>query len=132
MLLLAVPVSAAVGLALNWLASELRCEGEGLACNIDDAVGAYGVLIVACLGPLIFGLALFIATNARVLLGIGLILISALAGFYLLAQFDSWRYVGFYPYPALRSFLVMLAPPLATVLTQWLVLYAALARRIIG
>ena len=62
-LLLAVLASAPVGLALNALASELHCEGERLACNIDVAIGAYATIMVAVLGPLIYGVTLVVATN---------------------------------------------------------------------
>ncbi|HEY8276118.1 MAG TPA: hypothetical protein VIG52_03880 [Methyloceanibacter sp.] len=131
-LLLAVLASAPVGLALNALASELHCEGERLACNIDVAIGAYATIMVAVLGPLIYGVTLVVATNRTALLGATLVLLTPLMAAYALAEFDSWRYVGFHPYPALRTFLVMLLPPIATILTQWLALRTAIRRGILS
>jgi hypothetical protein len=111
--------------------STLHCEGERLACNIDVAVGAYATMILAALGPLIFGVTLAVAANQKALLGATLLLLTPLIGGYLLAEFDSWRYVGFYPYPALRTFLVFFLPPFATILTQWLALRIAIRRGIL-
>ena len=45
-------LSFGVGLSAGWLTSLLNCEGEQLACNIDDAVGAYATIIMAVLGAL--------------------------------------------------------------------------------
>jgi hypothetical protein len=115
-------VSAAAGLAVNWLAHELPCDGERLACNIDAAVGAYATLIWAVLGPLVFVVTLLVANNRKALLGATIVLPVPLIGFFLLAKFDSWRYVGFYPDKDLRTFLVMILPPVVAVIVQALFL----------
>jgi hypothetical protein len=125
-------ISLAVGLLVSWLASMLHCEGEGLACNIGDAIGAYATIIVAALAPFIYGVTLAVATNRTALLGATLVLLVPLMVAYLLAESDSWRYVGFYPYPALRTFLVLLLPPFATILAQWLALRTAIRRGILN
>ena len=71
---------------------------------------------------------LSVATNRRALLGATLVLLTPLIAGYVLAEFDTWRYVGFSPYPALRTFLALLVPPLVTILTQWLALRTAILR----
>jgi len=124
-------LSFAIGLAIGSVTSMLHCEGERLACNIDVAIGAYATSILAALGPLIFGVTLAVAANQKALLGATLLLLTPLIGGYLLAEFEGWRYVGFYPYPALRTFLVMFLPPFATILTQWLALRTAIRRGIL-
>jgi hypothetical protein len=124
-------LSFAVGIAIGSVTSLLHCEGEGLACNIDVAVGAYATMMLAALGPLIFGVTLAVATNQKALLGATLLLLTPLVGGYLFAEAEDWRYVGFYPYPALRTFLVVLVPPFATVLTQWFALRTAIRRGIL-
>lgn len=122
MLLVAGGVSLAAGLAASSVAGLLPCRGEGLACNIDAAIGGYGVIIWAALGPLIFGVTLLIAKNRIALAGAMAVLLLPLIGFFCTAKFDSWRYVGFYPYKDLRTFVVMLAPPALTVFVQYLIL----------
>jgi nitrate/nitrite transporter NarK len=131
-LLAALIASFAVGVVLVKLGDFLPCEGEGLACNIDEAVGAYAVLVVAALGPLIYAITLFVATNRTALLGATLVLLTPLVAGYLLAESESWRYVGFYPYSALRTFLVFFLPPCLTLLVQWFVLRLAFQRGILG
>ena len=128
-LLVASVLSLLVGLALGWASALLSCEGEGLACGIDEAVGGYGVLIAAVLGPVIFGVTLSIAPNRTALLGATLVLMTPLVAFYALSTIDAWRYVGFYPYPDLRTFLVLFLPPDATILAQWLILRGELKPR---
>jgi hypothetical protein len=125
MLFVAGLVSLLAGLAFGQIAALLHCKGEGLACNIDAAIGAYGVLIWAVLGPVIFAVTLLVARNRKALLGAAIVLIAPLIAFYGLATSESWRYVGFYPYKDLRTFLVGLAPPLLTVLVQWFILRVA-------
>ncbi len=124
-------LSFAVGVAIGSVTSMLHCEGERLACNIDLAVGAYATMILAAVGPLIFGVTLAVATNQKALLGATLVLLAPLITAYLLAESEGWRYVGFYPYPALRTFLVLFVPPVATILTQWFVLRTAMRRGIL-
>ena len=125
-LLLAILVAAllalAIGLAANWLGALMPCQGEQLACNIDEAIGGYATMIWAGLGPLIFAVTLLIAQNRTALAGATLVLLSPLIVAYGLAMFESWRYVGFYPHKDLRTFLVALAPPVITVLVQFLIL----------
>ena len=75
---------------------------------------------------MIFGVTLAVATNQKALLGATLVLLAPLMTGYLLAESEGWRYVGFYPYPALRTFLVLFVPPVATILTQWFVLRTAM------
>lgn len=124
-------LSFAIGIAIGSLTSLLPCQGEGLACNIDVAVGAYATMMLAAIGPLIFGVTLAVATNQKALLGAALVLLTPLIGGYLVAESEGWRYVGFYPYPALRTFLVLLVPPFTTILTQWFALRTAIRRGIL-
>lgn len=124
-------LSFAVGIAIGSLTSMLHCEGERLACNIDVAVGAYATMMSAAIGPVIYGVTLAVATNHKALLGATLLLLTPLIGAYLFAESEGWRYVGFYPYPALRTFLVLLVPPVATILTQWFGLRTAIRRGIL-
>jgi hypothetical protein len=53
-LLVAGALSLLAGLAVSEILALMPCQGEDLACRIDDAIGAYAVLISATLGPLIF------------------------------------------------------------------------------
>ena len=98
------------------------CWGEGLACNIDQAVGAYAVLIYAVLGPIIFAVTLGIAQNRRALAGATIVLLAPLVVFFFISSIKSWRYVGFDGYSEWRKFLVTFMPPILTVLVQSLVL----------
>jgi hypothetical protein len=132
MLLLAVPLSFAIGIAIGSATSMLPCEGEGLGCNIDVAVGAYATMTLAAIGPLIYFVTLAVATNRTALLGATLVLLAPLIGGYLLGEVEGWRYVGFYPYPALRTFLVVFVPPFATILTQWAALRTAIGRGLLS
>jgi hypothetical protein len=125
-------LSLLVGLIVSSLASTLDCEGEDLGCNIDDAIGAYLAMIFAALAPLIYGVTLAVAMNRTALLGATLVLLAPLVTFYFLAEGEGWYYVGFYPYPALRTFLVLFVPPFVTILTQWLVLRNAIRRGILA
>ena len=58
-------LSFLAGFAYVELIGRLPCSGETLVCNINEAVGAYGVIIWAILGPLIFALVLTIARNRK-------------------------------------------------------------------
>ena len=109
----------------------LHCEGERLACNIDVAVGAYATMTLAAIGPLIYFVTLAVATNRTALVGATLVLLAPLLAGYVLGEAESWRYVGFYPYPALRTFLVLFFPPFAAILTQWSALRMAIGRGIL-
>jgi cytochrome bd-type quinol oxidase subunit 2 len=97
---------------------------EGLACNIDEAVGAYAVLIYAVLGPIIFAVTLGIARNRRALAGATSVLIAPLLVFFGVASIETWRYVGFDAYSEWRKFLVTFMPPILAVLVQSLILRA--------
>jgi MFS family permease len=121
-LLAAGAVSFLVGLAFTWLVERTPCRGEGLACNIDEAIGGYGVVIWSILGPLIFGLVLSIARNRSALLGAALLLLIPPAAFFLITQLEHTVYVGLEPERQLRSFLVTFVPPALTVLMQYLIL----------
>ena len=115
-------VSFLAGLAFTWLIERLPCSGEGLACNIDQAIGAYGVVIWAILGPLIFGLVLAIARSRSALLGAALLLLIPPFAFFLITQIEHAVYIGFEPERQLRTLLVTLVPPVLTVLVQYLIL----------
>ena len=58
----------------------MPCQGEGLACNLNEAIGGYAVLIWSCLGPLIFGVILFVANNRAALIGGMVLLLCAASG----------------------------------------------------
>ena len=58
------------------IATLMPCQGEGLACNLNDDIGAYAVLIWTPLSTVIFGMILYIACN-RVALLSGTILLLA-------------------------------------------------------
>jgi MFS family permease len=121
-LLAAGAISFLAGLAFTWIVEGVPCSGEGLACNIDEAIGGYGVVIWSILGPLIFGLVLSIARNRSALLGAALLLLIPPAAFFLITQLEHTVYVGLEPERQLRSFLVTFVPPALTVLMQYLIL----------
>jgi nitrate/nitrite transporter NarK len=129
-LLLAIVVAGVVsfgaGLGFAEIAGRIPCHGEGLACNIDAAIGAYGVIIAAVLGPLIYAVTLLVAQNRIALGGALLVLLTPIVAFYFLSQGEHWRYVGFYPYKEFRTLMVMALPPALTVVVQWLILRIAL------
>ena len=81
-------VSFALGLGAIWLAGRLPCSGETLSCNIQEAVGAYAVLIWAVLGPTVFGVTIAVARNRMALMGAMLVLLAPLAALYLLATHE--------------------------------------------
>src|SRR4026208_2310376 len=110
------------GLLSAQIIAGVPCWGEGLACNIDQAVGAYAVLIYAVLGPIIFAVTLGIAQNRRALAGATIVLLAPLVVFFFISSIESWRYVGFDGYGEWRKFLVTFMPPILAVLIQSLVL----------
>ena len=65
----AAGLSLLIGLTASHFASLIPCHGEGLACNLNEAIGGYAVLIWTCLGPLIFGVILLVQ-------GIGLVFLA--------------------------------------------------------
>jgi hypothetical protein len=127
-LLLAAAVSLSAGLGLFWLVSRMPCEGEQLACNIDDAVGGYATLIWAGFGVVVFGLALLFANKRKALAVAAIVLLAPLLFFVGGDLLEGWTYVGFYPYADFRSFLSKLLPPASLVLVQYLILRLAVRR----
>ena len=125
-LLAAGALSFLAGLVITQTVGIVPCQGEGLACNIDAAVGGYGMIIFAVLGPIIFGVTLLVARNRTALGGALAVLLVPIIGFYLLGMSDHWRYIGFEPYKSLRTFLVMALPPALTVVIQCLILRIAI------
>ncbi|MGD9503151.1 MAG: hypothetical protein AB7V40_11775 [Methyloceanibacter sp.] len=121
-------LSFAAGFALVEATARIPCRGEGLACNIDAAVGAYAVIIWALLGPLVFGVTLFVARNRKALFGAMAVLLAIPIAVLLLTQFEHTRYVGLEPERQLRTFLVSFAPPALAVLVQYLVLRLVVPR----
>jgi hypothetical protein len=121
-LLAAGAVSFLAGYAVTELLALIPCQGEGLACNIDQAIGGYAVVIWAILGPLIFGLTLAIARNRIVLAGACAVLLVPPVAFFLITQIEHTLYVGLEPQRQFRTFLVTFAPPALTVLVQYLIL----------
>jgi hypothetical protein len=121
-LVIAGALSCLVGLLFTQIIDRMPCEGEGLACNIDQAVGAYAVLIYALLGPIIFAVTLGIAHNRRALAGATIVLLAPLVVFFFIASIENWRYVGFDAYDEWRKFLVTFMPPILAALVQALVL----------
>ena len=115
-------LSFLAGYAFTELIALIPCRGENLACNIDQAIGGYAVVIWAILGPLIFGLVLAIARNRAALLGAAIVLLIPPIAFLLLTQIEHATYVALEPQRQLRTFLVSFAPPALTVLVQYLIL----------
>jgi hypothetical protein len=128
-LFVAGALSFLAGTALTWLITRIPCQGEGLACNIDQAIGAYGVVIWAILGPIIFGLTLFIARNRVALAGAMIVLLVPPVAFILLTQIEHALTIGFEPERQLRTILMTFVPPALTVLVQYLVLRLVEPRR---
>jgi hypothetical protein len=96
-LLAAGALSFLAGFAFTELIAGIPCQGEGLACNIDQAVGAYGVVIWAILGPIIFGLTLFIARNRVALAGAMVVLLVPPVAFLLITQIEHALTIGLEP-----------------------------------
>jgi nitrate/nitrite transporter NarK len=86
-LLAAAASSFVVGFVVAETVGMVPCQGEGLACNIDAAVGGYGVIFAAIAGPIIFGAALLIAPS-RIVLGWTLAVLLAVA---LISSSIPWR-----------------------------------------
>jgi hypothetical protein len=127
-LILAAAVSLGAGLAVAWLLGQMHCEGEQLACNIDDAIGAYAAMIWSGLGLVVFGIALLFTNKRVALTGAAIVLIAPLLVFVGGDLIEGWRYVGFYPYADFRSFIGKFAPPACVVLVQYLILRFAVGR----
>src|SRR5262245_13232996 len=72
-LIVAAALSLLIGLTASQIAPLMPCQGVGLVCNLNEA---YGVLIWSCLGPLIFGVILLVASNRVTLLGGMMILLA--------------------------------------------------------
>lgn len=102
----------------------MPCQGEGLACNLNKAIGGYTVLIWSCLGPLIFGVILLVANNRVTLIGGMVLLIVPLLLFMVGSFVEAWTTIGFEPYRNLRTALTMFVPPLLVVIAQWRILSA--------
>ncbi|HSB58311.1 MAG TPA: hypothetical protein VLD66_01790 [Methyloceanibacter sp.] len=127
-LVVAAGLSLLIGLAASQIASLMPCRGEGLVCNLDEAIGAYAVLIWSCLGPLIFGVVLAVASNRVTLAGGTVILLAPLLVFMFGSFIESWTTIGFEPYRNLRAALTMFLPPVLVVVAQWLILGALLGQ----
>ncbi|MBM3544167.1 MAG: hypothetical protein FJX44_06645 [Alphaproteobacteria bacterium] len=127
-LLAAAALSFLAGFAFVHVAGRLPCNGERLACNIDEAVGAYGVMIWAILGPCIIGVVLAVARNRTALLGATVLLLVPPLAFLLVTQYEHTVYIGFEPQRQLRTFLVSVAPVIITVLVQYLIMRPTVPR----
>jgi hypothetical protein len=125
-LLVAGALSLLTGLAASATAGVIPCQGEGLACALNEAIGGYAVLIWTVLGPVIFGVVLLVARNRVALAGATILLLAPLVAFLIVTQIEAWQTIGVEPYKELREVLVMIAPPALTVIMQWLVLKFAL------
>src|ERR1043165_8321983 len=121
-LVVASALSCLAGLLFMRIVERMPCHGERLACNIDQAVGAYAVLIYAMLGPVIFAVTLGIARNRKALAGATIVLLAPLVVFFFISSIEHWRYVGFAAYTEWGKFLVTFVPPILAVLVQSLVL----------
>jgi hypothetical protein len=115
-------LSFLAGFGVTQLVALLPCRGEGLACNIDQAIGAYAVVIWAILGPLVFALVLAISRNRTALAGAFAVLMVPPVAFFLLTQIEHTLYIGLEPQRQFRTFLATFAPPALTVLVQYLIL----------
>ena len=123
-LFVAAGLSFLIGLVASYIASLMPCQGEGLACNLNEAIGGYAVFIWTCLGPLIFCVILLVANNRAALIG-GMVLLLAPLLFFMVGNFlEVWSTIGFEPYRNLRTALTMFVPPLLVVVTQWRILSA--------
>jgi hypothetical protein len=121
-------ISFLAGFAYVNLIDRLPCSGETLVCNINEAIGAYGVIIWTILGPLIFALVLAIAGNRTALLGAALVLLVPPIAFLLLTQIEHTTTIGFEPERQFRTFLVSFVPPALTVLVQYVILLLVVPR----
>lgn len=121
-------LSFLAGFAYVELIERVPCSGETLVCNINEAIGAYGVIIWAILGPLIFALVLAIARNRKALLGAALVLLVPPVAFLLLTQIEHATYIGFEPNRQFRTFLVSFMPPALTIFVQYVILRLVVPR----
>jgi hypothetical protein len=129
-LFVAAGLSLLIGLAVSEVASFMPCRGEGLVCNLDQAIGAYAVIIWSLLCPLIFGVIMLVASN-RITLGAGTVLLLApLVLFVLGSLIEGWTALGFEPYRNLRCVLTMFFPPALVVIAQWRILSATVGRAV--
>lgn len=129
-LLVAGVISLLIGLVASAIAVLIPCQGEGLVCRLDEAIGAYAVLIWTVLGPLIFGVILIVARN-RVTLASGMILLLAPPVVFLfVVMIESWQTIGMEPYKNMRMVMVMFVPVALTVVAQWLILTSAFGRNL--
>jgi hypothetical protein len=119
-LLVAGALSLLAGLAASWIATLTPRQGEGLACNLDDAIGAYAVLIWAW--PPHLRRDPFIARNRVTLAGGMILLLVPLVALILGGLIESWRTIGIEPYKDLRQVLVMFVPAALPVIAQGVVL----------
>lgn len=127
-LLVAAGLSFLIGFGASEVASLLPCRGEGLVCNLEQAIGAYGVIIWSMLGPVIFGVILLVAANRVTLRGGMALLLLPLVLFLLITLIESWAAFGVEPYRNLRRVLTMFLPPALAVVAQWAMLGAVVAR----
>jgi hypothetical protein len=127
-LLAAGGLSFLAGYAFSQLAALVPCQGEGLACNIDQAVGGYMVVIWSILGPLIFGLVLAIARNRTALLGALALLLVPIVALLLITTIEHAFYVGLKPQRQFRTTFVTFAPSALAVLVQYLTLRLTVPR----
>ena len=112
-------LSFLAGFAATESVGNIPCQGEGLAWQYRcGGRRLWRVIIAAVLGPIIYGVTLFVARNRIALGGAIAMLLVPIIGFCLLAMSDHWRYVGFYPYADFRTFLVLTLPPALTVIAQ--------------
>ena len=126
-LLLAGIAALLAGTAAAQIAGSMPCRGEGLACNIDTAIGAYAVPILALAGTVVFAVIVPLS-GKRVSLASGLlILLVPLAAFTLMGLIEVWDVFGPQPYPDLRQATAIFAPAAIAVVTQWLVLRTVLS-----
>ncbi len=130
-LILGALVSLGLGIGLFLLLDRMPCEGEQLACNIDDAVGAYATLIWTVLSLVVFGIALLFKKRRGALAVAAILLVAPLIVLGAGDLLEGWRYVGFYPYADFRSFIAKAAPPMFVVLVQYLIL-RFVVRRMMG
>ena len=126
-LFVAAGLSFLIGLAASYIASLMPCQGEGLACNLNEAIGGYAVFIWTCLGPLIFGVILLVRQDPRRTCRRHGAAARALLLFMLGSFLEVWTTIGFEPYRNLRTALTMFVPPLLVVVAQWRVLNAGAA-----
>lgn len=90
-LVAAAVLSFLLGILFTETVRAVPCEGEGLVCNIDQAIGAYAVAILAVLGPCIFGVTLLVARNRTALAGAALVLLMPLVAFFAIVTIETWR-----------------------------------------